>query len=51
MRDNGGVEEWAGARMRQAGGLWNEHGGVVKAKVDEYAPKVWKGMSGHICDD
>lgn len=44
MRDNGGVEEWAGARMRQAGGLWNEHGGVVKAKVDEYAPKVCKGI-------
>ncbi|KAF8376198.1 hypothetical protein PRIPAC_82627 [Pristionchus pacificus] len=40
VRDNGGVEEWAGARMRQAGGLWNEHGGVVKAKVDEYAPKL-----------
>lgn len=40
VRDNGGVREWAGARLKQADGLWKEHGGVVKDKVDEYAPKV-----------
>ncbi|GMT22058.1 hypothetical protein PFISCL1PPCAC_13355, partial [Pristionchus fissidentatus] len=40
VRDNGGVEEWMGARMKQANGLWNEHGGIVKARVDQYSPQV-----------
>ncbi|GMS91608.1 hypothetical protein PENTCL1PPCAC_13783, partial [Pristionchus entomophagus] len=40
VRDNGGVEEWTGARMRQAEGLWKEHGGPLKTTVDHYSPMI-----------
>ncbi|GMR46397.1 hypothetical protein PMAYCL1PPCAC_16592 [Pristionchus mayeri] len=53
VRDNGGVEEWAGARVRQAKGLWNDHGGIVKTKVDQYSPWVigkYESVRGYATD-